>query len=202
MESSLTGATITVYVGPKSKRYSIHTALLTQYEWFRNKIYYPGSTIPIRSSITLVDEDPKVFELLMSWLYRKNLRAISTTDEEVAKGEVALYIDMYLRACAWDIQDLQNALMNRLRVRETCRYGYFPRDLIKKIYQKTEPQSPLRSYIVDSFLFKGIQWNAENAMSATFTLTRKGASQNSTRIWKSRFRDRLLRSLVPALRQV
>ncbi|CAF9938559.1 hypothetical protein IMSHALPRED_000846 [Imshaugia aleurites] len=87
----------------------------------------------IKSSfLNLPAEDPKVFELLISWLYRKTLNAISTIDEEVAKEEVALYIDLYLRACEWKMEELQNALMDRVRVRTTCEHGYFPRKLIKK----------------------------------------------------------------------
>ena len=94
--------------------------------------------VPFKSSfLNLPAEDPKVFELLISWLYRKTLNAISTIDEEVAKEEVALYIDLYLRACEWKMEELQNALVDRVRVRTTCEYGYFPRKLIKKIYENT-----------------------------------------------------------------
>lgn len=171
----LSGDVIKVYVGPKRKRYSVHKALLTQYEWFRNKILY-GSLI-FRDSIDLLAEDPKVFELLIGWLYRNYLNAISTTDEEVAEKEVALSVDLYLRACEWDMPELQNALMDRMKLRTTCVHGFFPRKLIKTIYESTESLSPLRSYIVDSFIYKGIQWDEdaeiEDPIYENFFLTRK-----------------------------
>ena len=167
---------IKVYVGPKRKRYAIHEALLTRYEWFRGKILYArnGSGSPV--SISLRAEDPKVFELLISWLYRKKLNALSTVDE-AAKEQATLYIDLYLRACAWEMRELQNAIMDRLRARQICVDG--SRKLIKKIYEGTEPQSPLRSYLVDSFIYKGIEWNEDarlaDLISEDLFLTRKRA---------------------------
>lgn len=179
LKSYLSGDVIKVYVGPKRKRYSVHKALLTQYEWFRNKILYSDDSLISLDSIDLLAEDPKVFELLIGWLYRNNLNAISTTDEEVAKEEVALSVDLYLRACEWDMPELQNALIDRMRIRTTCEYGFFPRKLIKTIYKSTEPLSPLRSYIVDSFIYKGIQWDEdaeiEGPIDENFFLTRKSA---------------------------
>lgn len=171
----LIGDVIKVYVGPKRKRYCVHKALLIQYKWFSKRINYFTVTFPLY----LPAEDPKVFELLIGWLYRKNLNAISTTDEEVAKEEVALSVDLYLRACKWKMPELQNALMDRMRVRTTCVHGFFPRKLIKTIYESTESLSPLRSYIVDSFIYKGTQWDEdaeiEDPIDEHFFLTRKSA---------------------------
>lgn len=154
----MTSDTIRVYVGPKAKRYSVHEALLTQCEWFRQKVC-DSSDVASQGSITLHTEDPKVFEVLISWLYRKRLKAISTTDAKVAKEEVTLHVDLYLRACVWKMHELQNALMDLLKAGPTCPYEFPPRALIKKIYQNTAPQSPLRSYIVDSFIYKGVKRN-------------------------------------------
>ena len=155
---------VMVYVGPKSKRYFVHKPLLTQYEWFRKRIVPTSCQSLSRDSITLNAEDPKVFELLVIWLYRKKLNAISTTDEAAAKEESTLYIDLYLRACAWRIYELQNAVIDRLRARQTCELGWFPRNLINKIYENTNPRSPLRSYIVDSFIHKSTEWNEASAL--------------------------------------
>ena len=131
--------------------------------------------------MNLPEEDPKIFELLINWLYRRNLKAISTDpdSEEVAKEEAALYVDLYTRACVWEIRDLQNELIDRLRLRETCEYGFFPPHLISKIYKSTSIQSPLRSYVVDSFIFKGVGWNASAKIpdldNVSHTLTRRRA---------------------------
>ena len=174
-ESCLVGDTVNVYVGPKSKRYSVHKALLTHHQWFSKRLR------PFTDYLNLRAEDPKVFELLISWLYRKTLKAICTTDEKVAMEEVILYVSAYLRACEWEMHELQNALMNRVRDRRTCDYGYFPRSLIKKIYESTKPMSPLRSYIVDSFIYKGVKWNENGTLidpiHPSLSLTRKRALQ-------------------------
>lgn len=178
--SCLTSGAISLYVGPKHKRYTVHKDLLTQYEWFRKRIC-DTSHAASQGFITLRKEDPKVFELLINWLYRNKLNAISAPDG-LAEEEATLYVDLYLRACVWKIHKLQNALVDRLRVRQTCVYGYFPRMLIHKIYEKTEPQSPLRSYIVDSFLYKSVEWNEARGLAdpidKNFILTRKRALKN------------------------
>lgn len=175
--SYLVGDTIKLYVGPKSKCYVVHEALLTQHEWFSERIH--RTTTPSPDYLSLLKEDPKVFELLISWLYRKKLNAISTIDEEVAEEEVTLYVGLYLRACEWDMHELQNALIDRMRTRPTCRLGFFPRRLIKTIYENTKSLSPLRSYIVDSFIYKGIQWEEGAGIEAPYDgchiLTRKRA---------------------------
>ena len=169
MQSYLIGDTIRVYVGPKRKRYTVHKALLTQHEYFSEKIYHSAAKTSSRSCIDLLEEDPRVFELLISWLYRKTVKAISTDDEEIAKKEVGVYICLYFKACIWDMHELQNALMDRIRARPTCELGYFPPRLIKLIYDvikifcgDTKPLCPLRSYIVDSFIYKGMKWNEGN----------------------------------------
>ena len=179
LKSCLVGDTIRAYVGPKSKCYNVHKALLTQYEWFSKKIYYSDLKLASRRFINLPTVDPKVFELLISWLYRRTLNPISTADEDVAKEEVALYIYLYLKACDWNMLELQNALLDQIRVRPTCEYGFFPRKLINTIYNRTQPLSPLRSYVVDSFIHKGIEWNEEGDLEdptdPEYTWTRKRA---------------------------
>ena len=172
---------ITVYVGPEFKSYAVHGPLLTQHKWFREEVQITNvlpRDIAEPNSITLMSEDPKVFELLISWLYRKKLNAISITDR-VAKEQATLYVDLYLRACEWGIRELQNALMDRLRDRQTCVYGFFPRKMIKKVYEETEAQLPLRSFLVDSFIYKSIGWNKNarlrDQINGDLFLTRKRA---------------------------
>ena len=165
-----------VYVGPKAKRYSVHEALLSRYEWFRKQIL-DASNVASPGSITLRAEDPKVFELLISWLYGRKLKNISNTGGVLAEEEATLYITAYLRACEWAIYDLQNALMDRLRVRQICEYGDFPPNVIQYIYANTGSDSPLRLYAVDSYIYRGIKWN-EYFVDQKLALTRTRAFQN------------------------
>ena len=57
--------------------------------------------------------------------------------------------------------DLQNLTMDRLRDQSNCvlnclqRHQYLS---IKTLYTLTETHSPLRSFIVDTFIFKSDQW--------------------------------------------
>ena len=155
LKSCLVGDMIKIYVGPKAKCYSVHEALLTRYEWFRKQIL-GASNVASQGSITLVAEDPKVFELLICWLYRKTLKAISTTDENVAKEEVTVYVDLYLRACAWNIHELQNSIMNRLRARQ-AHSNVLSTHVITKIFceplRSGIPQSPLHAYIREKLIY-------------------------------------------------
>ena len=168
-QSCLVGDTIKVYVGEKAKRYSVHEALLTRYEWFRKQIL-SASNVATQGSITLRAEDPKVFELLISWLYRKKLKAISTTDENIYREEAALYVDLYLRASEWDIVELQNTVMDRLRARKAPFNLYSPR-FVNQIYESTNPQSPLRSYIVDNFLYKARSLHEDTSLPGPIVAT-------------------------------
>ena len=178
LKSSLTGDTIKLYVGPEGKHYSVHKALLTQYEWFRKIIFPDGNEIASQDSISLLAETPKAFELLIVWLYRKTLKTISTTDPKVAMEEVSLYFHLYFRAGVWGMDELQNALMDQLRARRSREYELFSRKLIKKIYENTQSHSPLRSYFVDSFIFEGIGGDdpdVEDPVKGSFMGTRRDA---------------------------
>lgn len=152
---------IMIYVGPKSKRYAVHEPLLTQYEWFRKEII-ASSDVASPNSITLTAEDPKLFELLISWLYRKKLKAISITDEKMSKEEAALYVDLYLRASVWDIAELQNAIMDRLRARQ-ARSNVLPPRSFEQIFESLNPQSPLRSYIRDRFAHLAVKLSEDRS---------------------------------------
>ena len=149
-KSCLASDAIRVYVGPKAKRYSVHEALLLRYEWFRNRLLRQRDNAN-QGTITIRAEDPRVFELLISWLYRKKLKAISTTDEKLSKEEAALYVDLYLRASVWDIFELENAIMDRLRARQ-ARSNVLSQQSIKQIYGSTMRQLPIRDYIRDRFV--------------------------------------------------
>ena len=179
LKSSLTGDTIKLYVGPEGKQYSVHKALLTQYEWFRKIIFPDGNEIASQESISLLAESPKAFELLIVWLYRKTLKAISTIDPKVGMKEVLLYFHLYCRADVWKMDELQNALMDRLRARRSREYELFSPKLIKTIYENTQSHSPLRSYFIDSFIFEGIGMSddpdVEDPIKGSFIGTRKDA---------------------------
>ena len=55
---------------------------------------------------------------------------------------------------SWSIAPLKNLIIDTIKARQTCHYGWFPTDLIEHVYAGTSKGSLLRRYIVDSFLFK------------------------------------------------
>lgn len=158
--SYITGDIITLYVGPKHKRYQIHVDLLRCSAYFEAKIY-PHSHTPSAPSndVSLPDLEPTIFELLITWLYRRTIPAISTDDEDLAQAQARNYIGLYLSAGKWDLPGLQNSIIDLLRARPTCDLGWFPRSLVKKIYVNTNIGSPLRSYVVDTFIAKSYYWD-------------------------------------------
>lgn len=149
------GDLVIVYVGPKRKRFRIHRDLLASAsEFFRQKVkpYHDLRRGPFL--IYLADYDPIVFELFVNWLYRKTLPALDEHSEVRAKEQVGHYITLYLMAESWSIAPLKNLIIDTIKARQTCNNGWFPTDLIKRIYAATPKGSPFRRYIVDYFLFK------------------------------------------------
>ena len=161
MDSCLTGDTVEIYVGPKAKRYTVYKNLLIRYEYFRRRILRSGEESVSRESITLTKEDPGVFELLICWLYRGRFEAASTANQIMSHEEATLFMTLYLKASSWEMQEMQNAVMDRLRAGRAGIYAMLTPTLMNKVYDSTGPQSPLRSYVVDSFIHTTIKWDED-----------------------------------------
>ena len=83
-------------------------------------------------------------------------------NEYMAKVQVNGYIVIYLNAERWAIPGPQNNIMDNFRA-WTIRSSDRPRDtLIGYIYKYTSRGSPLRSYVVDSFLSQSSLWDADS----------------------------------------
>lgn len=150
--SLLKGNLVKVCVGNKRKSFDIHGKLLaSSCTFFYQKVKAYGDYGDI---IYLVEHDPSAFELFVNWLYRKTLPRIDGNDENRAKEQVGHCIALYLMAETWAIGPLKNLIIDTIKTRQTCNYGWFPAKHIKKIYAATAKGSPLRRYIVDYFLFK------------------------------------------------
>ena len=74
--------------------------------------------------------DERTFELFDYWLRNETLDELSPDNEEEAKATMLEYLDLYLEATEWGIQDLENIIMDRFRGRYKCSTGYFPCFLI------------------------------------------------------------------------
>lgn len=112
----------------------------------------------------LPDVSSELFDIFVTWLDTYTLEPMDTNDDESSKEVMLKYLELYLQATEWEIQDLENTIMDHFRLRRTCDDGYFPAFLIKKIYENTDKDSPLRCYIVDSFVFKSSGWYDEDIL--------------------------------------
>ena len=115
-------------------------------------IHLIAKAIIIYSSETL--------ELIRSWLQWGLLEPLDPDDEELAKARLLEYIKLYRLSSDEQINRLMNAIMDRIRARPTCGDGYFPAFFIEECYKSSTPDSPLRRYLVDSFVFKTKTWDA------------------------------------------
>ncbi|KAL9638995.1 MAG: hypothetical protein Q9164_001196, partial [Protoblastenia rupestris] len=160
---------VKIYSGSKRKKFDVHRDLLfTTSKYFKDEFSIYGRGV---SNIFFTNEDPTNLEPFINWLYRRTLDPISQDDEHLAKRQVVQYIHLYTRAQTWQTPALQNSIMDCLRARRTCDYGWFPPTHINYVYQHTLPGCPLRKYIVDSFLWKGSRWDG---LSLSVGLTRVG----------------------------
>ena len=122
-----------------------------------------------RSSVYLPKMNPEIFGLLVNWLYRRTLKKLSPDCEDGAMDQVALYIELYIDAeNTYNMPELQNSITDLFRARPTCSLGWFPTEEIGQIYEETSKSSPLRRYIVDTFVFKSYGWKASSNVAERF----------------------------------
>ena len=158
----LTGGIVTIYVGPKRKEYQVHKGLLTSNEYWSN---YLDSKLAEDSQIVhLPEEHPYTWDLFVNWLYRGSLKDICVDNEDVAGNPAIQYVYLYTTAEVWAIPALQNKIMDKLRAWMTISWDWFPCHLMSHVYANTPKDSPLRSFLVDSFLAGNSPWedNYEN----------------------------------------
>ena len=155
------GDLITVYVGTEDKSFEIHRALLASAcDFFRQEVQEIEPHVPVGQincpllELDFEEYEPIAFELFVNWLYRKTLPALDGSSETRAKEQVRHYTTLYLMAESWSLAPLKNLIIDTIKARQTCDYGWFPTDLIKRIYAATPKGSPLRRYIVDSLFSK------------------------------------------------
>ena len=164
--SAVAGNIIRVLVGQKRKCYSVHADLLNQHRWFADDIdQSPNSPQSTQNDFYFDYINPAVFDLFINWLYRKDLPPINLVNDEVAMQQASNYLSLYLCAGDWEIPKLQNLAIDRLRQRPTYEHGWFPSDLINRIYEETSSGSPLRIYAVDAFVFTSSRWKTEERLT-------------------------------------
>ena len=161
-QSMLTGGLITIYVGPKRKEYQVHRGLLASIDYWSKVL---DSKLAEDSQIMhLPNQRSESWDLFVNWLYRGSLKDISVEKGDVAENQARQYISLYIRAERWAIPTLQNKIMDKLHAWTTPSCYWFASYSILHVYEQTPKGSPLRSYLVDSFLAKSswLEANTEN----------------------------------------
>lgn len=149
-----------ICVGPKRKLYNAHRDLLASSCQFWKRKINPSRILTLNPSVTYVSNyEPTTFEFFITWLYRRTLPQLHSSDESRAKSQVSQYIALYLMAESWEVRDLQNLIIDTIKARKTCDMGWFPVEPIKDIYKATAQGSKLRHFLVDYFLFKSSKWD-------------------------------------------
>ena len=158
----LTGGIITIYVGPKRKEYQVHRGLLASHEYWRK--YLDSKSGEECQIVHLPEQHPDIWDLFINWLYRGSLKDINVEKVVVAVNQARQYILLYTCAEEWAIPALQNKTMDKLHAWTTPIWYWFPSYSVRHVYEDTPKGSPLRSYLVDSFLAESscLEANAEN----------------------------------------
>ena len=102
----------------------------------------------------------KIFDLFMTWVEDDVLPNLYPGDDERAKSVLPVYVKLYAFASDMHFNNLNNEIMDKLRDRCSWPGDHFPIYLVKLVYKSTPPNSPLRHYLVDTFIFRTKKWTA------------------------------------------
>ena len=109
----------------------------------------------------LPQEHPNIWDLFVNWLYRGSLKDICVENEDMVEAQVRQYVTLYSYAESWAIPALQNKIMDKLCAWTRGIWDWSTCHMIHYIYKNNPGDSPLRSYLVDSFLSKSSLWDAD-----------------------------------------
>ena len=75
-------------------------------------------------------------------------------DKDMEEAQVMQYVRLYIKAEQWAIPALQNKIMDKLTAWTYSSWEWSTCNMIYLIYYHIPKGSPLRSYVVDSFLIR------------------------------------------------
>lgn len=151
----LSGRTITVLVGPDKKRWSLHENLLVHLSDFFRASFRSGFREAADGVLVLEDDDPRAFELFVGYAYSQCLGDTMGTTQafsvpEGKKITLRDYLSLYVLACKYLMDDLQNQLIDAV-------YTYCERPAsvtlpdIQYIYENTTSGSKMRELLCYHF---------------------------------------------------
>ncbi|KAI9696236.1 MAG: hypothetical protein M1836_005789 [Candelina mexicana] len=138
---------VTLYVGPKQKKWTLHKELLCHRSSFFRDSIVGQSPEADRTELNLPDTDEEAFEVFVTSLYGGGVKAI---DSEGDKWWT--HFRLYMLGSKFCMESLMNATMDRIqpafgppRQFGTAR-ALLNEDLVDYIFQNTEASSPFRSW--------------------------------------------------------
>jgi len=103
---------VTIYVGPDGEKYVAHKDILTKAKYFSGcltNIFRESETL----QTNLPEEDPKVFEKLLEFLYQGSITAkLHKSCDSGREKLVELMVDVYVAADRYSMEECQNHIMD------------------------------------------------------------------------------------------
>ncbi|KAI9640785.1 hypothetical protein NHQ30_010625 [Ciborinia camelliae] len=140
-------------VGEEKHKFTLHKDLLcNSVEYFRAAFAPDGFKESHDSVIDMPEDDPKVFELFVHWLYRGTIAEVKSRESE----DIITLFDLYIFAEKLCINELANKTMDALQNmgKESDQLIGISVDLAAKICGNTSLTSPLRKFCLHSLLHK------------------------------------------------
>lgn len=131
---------VLVEVGPKKQKFTIHKGLLCAYSSYFKAALQGGFKEADEQTITLPEDDAKVFEHFQLWIYTGAFMEAQETKKE-EKWDII--ISLYLFAEARGIPELQNLAIDTYMY-NVAALKQVPTRKFRQIYDNTMASSPLR----------------------------------------------------------
>ncbi|KAM7220546.1 hypothetical protein V8F06_004135 [Rhypophila decipiens] len=163
----LTDRIVTVHVGPEEKKWAVHAKLLCSKSMFFDRHFNGDANQDPNEELFLPHEDPKLFALLVRWLYGTafansgGTRIFRFAPPDGKDVTVRDYIGLYILGEKIEIMGVKNAAIDAL-------YAYFgpdaekagPDDIrhpdltdIRYAFDNTTPDSHMRRLLIAHALF-------------------------------------------------
>lgn len=147
--SFTTSEIVTVYVGPKRKRFFLHRELICERSPFMEKCLKKGHFDEgYKNELYLPEDDPKAFSIIVDWIYRSRIPLRTDPLFDVSDMSAA-----YCMADKFVMEELQNSIMDGIRASlsrkegELCKTPYFSALALTHI--SGPPKSPLKRFLVE-----------------------------------------------------
>lgn len=138
-----------VKVGPDGVEYGIHRGLLCYQSAYFRSCFHGPFTEALAGTVTLDDEDPKIFKRFNAWLYTGNLLYDEETIEKIDYDQL---FETYVFAEKRLIPNLQNACIDAV-IHKDMGDEWAPRqEDVTYLWENTSHKSPMRRLLVDEFV--------------------------------------------------